>query len=85
VPDSEFRKSQIFVLELTMKRFLLCFLTFAGAGTLLLRGFDNSPSIVFDSTTKDFGKVTEGEKLKHIFKFTNKGTATLEINSAEPS
>ena len=43
----------------------------------------NGPMIVFDSPSKDFGKVTEGQVLKHIFKFTNKGTATLEILNAE--
>ncbi|PYV16828.1 MAG: hypothetical protein DMG07_07040 [Acidobacteria bacterium] len=40
-------------------------------------------TIVFDSQTKDFGKVTEGERVKHVFKFSNKGSATLEIRSAE--
>ncbi|PYV16825.1 MAG: hypothetical protein DMG07_07025 [Acidobacteria bacterium] len=42
-----------------------------------------SPTIVFDAQTKDFGKVTEGERLKHVFKFSNKGAATLEILSAQ--
>jgi hypothetical protein len=71
--------------ELMMKRIWFSFLVIAAAGALPLRGFDNAPTIVFDSTTKDFGKVTQGETLKHIFKFTNKGNATLEIASAEPS
>jgi hypothetical protein len=43
------------------------------------------PSIVFDSPTKDFGKITEGEVIKHVFKFTNKGNSTLEIFKVEPS
>jgi Protein of unknown function (DUF1573) len=40
---------------------------------------DKRAAIVFDSQTKDFGRVLEGEPLKHVFRFTNKGDATLEI------
>ncbi len=72
-------------LELMMKRIWFSFFVIAAASALPLLGFDDAPAIVFDSTTKDFGKVTQGETLKHIFKFTNKGNATLEIASAEPS
>jgi hypothetical protein len=68
-----------------MKRIWLGFLVVLAASALPLFGLDNAPAIFFDSTTKDFGKVTEGETLKHIFKFTNKGNATLEIASAEAS
>ena len=42
-----------------------------------------APTIVFEAQSKDFGKATEGQLLKHVFKFTNKGTATLEILSVE--
>ncbi len=68
-----------------MKRFWLSLFVFAGAAVVPLAAFDNAPTIVFESTMKDFGTVTEGETLKHIFKFTNKGTATLEIIKAESS
>jgi len=40
---------------------------------------DRRAAIVFDGQSKDFGRVLEGEPLKHVFKFTNKGDATLEI------
>jgi hypothetical protein len=53
-------------------------------GFLLLAAQEKGPAIVFDSTTKDFGKVTEGETLKHVFKFTNKGQTTLDIVKVEP-
>jgi hypothetical protein len=43
------------------------------------------PALAFDSPTKDFGKVSEGTVLKHVFKFANKGSATLEILKVEPS
>ena len=39
---------------------------------------------MFESQTKDFGKAVEGEVLKHVFKFTNKGNETLEIAKIEP-
>jgi hypothetical protein len=43
------------------------------------------PALVFESATKEFGKVAEGTILKHVFKFTNKGSSTLEIFKVEPS
>jgi hypothetical protein len=66
-----------------MKRVLVTFITLAFAAALPLAAQTPSPTIVFDSLAKDFGKVVEGEKLKHVFKFTNKGSGTLEILSAE--
>jgi len=50
-----------------------------------LPGQERVATIVFDKQSKDFGKVMEGEKLKHVFLFKNKGTATLEILRVEPS
>ena len=66
-----------------MKRFLVTFVTLIAALALPLAAQTPSPTIVFDSQSKDFGKAVEGEKLKHVFKFTNKGQGTLEILSAE--
>jgi hypothetical protein len=42
-----------------------------------------TPTIVFQGQSKDFGKTTEGELLKHVFSFTNKGTGALEILNVE--
>lgn len=39
--------------------------------------------MVFDSSVRDFGKVMQGEMLKHVFSFSNQGTGTLEILSVE--
>jgi len=44
---------------------------------------ENRPAIVFDSVAKDFGRVIEGETVRHVFKFTNKGKAKLEILNVE--
>ena len=68
-----------------MKRICLAIMAVSIVGLLCLPAQDKAPLIVFDGQTKDFGKITEGETLKHIFRFTNKGTATLEIIRVEPS
>ena len=64
-----------------MKRFLhvACILMIS-ASSVFAQNM-NVPSISFDAQTKDFGKILEGEKLKHVFKFVNKGTRTLEVLS----
>ncbi len=68
-----------------MKRLGLSGVAFLSFALLPLSGQDNSPLILFDQQTRDFGKVLEGETLKHVFKFTNKGKSTLEIFKVEPS
>ena len=72
-------------LELRMKRLLPVLVVFLMAGLLALGSAVKAPSIVFDSTSRDFGTVTEGEILKQVFTFSNKGDATLEILKVEPS
>ena len=62
---------------------LACFLLIAAV--LVISAQDKPPVIEFDSLSKDFGKVTEGQVLRHVFRFTNKGAATLEILKVEPS
>jgi hypothetical protein len=42
-------------------------------------------SIDFDGLVKDTGRIMEGETIRQIFKFTNKGTGILQILSVEPS
>ncbi len=68
-----------------MKRFSLMVLAAAPLALLPVLAREKAPRIVFDSQTKDFGKVAEGQPLKHVFRFTNKGNATLEIISVAPS
>jgi hypothetical protein len=54
-------------------------------GLMALSGQDKAPSMVFDNPAKDFGKVMQGETIKHVFSFINKGSSTLQILSVEPS
>lgn len=42
-------------------------------------------SIEFAELTHDFGRIVEGEKVKHTFKFKNTGQAPLQVISVKPS
>jgi hypothetical protein len=52
---------------------------------LPLTAQDKSPAVVFENQVADHGTVTEGQVIKHIFKFANKGSAVLEILKVESS
>jgi hypothetical protein len=55
------------------------------AGLSVATGQVRAPSIAFDDTTKDLGKIAQGEVAKHVFSFRNQGTGTLKIMSVETS
>ena len=42
-------------------------------------------TIAFSETTFDFGEVDEGEKVSHVYKFTNTGNEPLVISNAKGS
>lgn len=42
----------------------------------------NVPKITFEETSFDFGEVTEGQTVDHVYKFTNTGKAPLLISGA---
>lgn len=44
-----------------------------------------APKIQFESMTFDAGKIIQGEKMNHAFKFTNTGGSDLIITGAKPS
>lgn len=46
---------------------------------------DNLPFFEFEEKVKDFGKITQGESVKTIFKFRNVGKSNLIISSAQGS
>jgi hypothetical protein len=71
--------------ELMMKRLLPVVLAILVLGLVTLGAAEKTPVIAFDGIAKDFGTVTEGERLKQVFTFKNKGDATLEILKVEPS
>jgi hypothetical protein len=46
---------------------------------------NNPPVMVFDHEKFDFGKVTQGEKVRHTYKFTNTGKSSLVLSSVKGS
>ncbi len=59
----------------------ICVLLLAGVMPLL--GQYEAPSMIFDNPEKNFGKVMQGETVKHVFSFSNEGSGTLEILGVE--
>lgn len=45
----------------------------------------SQPVMTFEKETHDFGKITQGEKVSHSFKFKNTGGSDLVISSAQGS
>lgn len=43
------------------------------------------PEITFEETEHDFGEITKGTNVEHLFKFTNTGDAPLVITNASSS
>jgi hypothetical protein len=54
-------------------------------GIASLYGQEKIPNIFFNGLMKDFGRVTAGETLAHVFSFTNKGSDVLEIVQVRPT
>lgn len=74
--------------------FLLSAVVLASCNPADSRGKGNVPAaegekgagdIVFREYEHDFGKLTEGEKVAHIFSFVNNGAGDLVISSASAS
>lgn len=68
------------------KLFVLSLLTvFALTGSTQETDEEAKPKISFEKMTHKFGKITEGTKASHKFKFTNEGDAPLVIKNVQPS
>jgi hypothetical protein len=67
-----------------MKKLLSLILFFAIAGisahAQTSEGPKNGPIIVFSENSFDFGDITQGDTVKHIFNFKNTGTAPLILS-----
>jgi hypothetical protein len=70
--------------EFIMRKCLTVFVWMV-AGLCVVAGQTGSPSIVFESTSRNQGKIAQGEIAKQVFAFRNEGTGTLEITSVETS
>jgi Protein of unknown function (DUF1573) len=51
----------------------------------VITGTDETAEISFREYEHDFGKISRGEKVAHIFSFENKGPGSLVIKSASTS
>ncbi len=68
-----------------MKRHIGLTLAILFLGIIPAAGQGEAPNISFARQTRDFAKVTAGETLRHVFNFTNKGNAVLEIFQVRPT
>jgi hypothetical protein len=41
----------------------------------------DGPVIAFEDSSRDFGNITQGDKVEHVFKFENKGKSPLVISN----
>ena len=56
-----------------------------GESALTTENVESTTSIEFAEEAFDFGTITQGEKVNHVFKFTNTGESDLVIVSAKGS
>lgn len=62
-----------------------CLCIIVGAGLLQAEEEKKAvPIIEVENPTYDFGKVNQGELVKHAFRVFNRGSATLEIRGVKP-
>ncbi len=45
------------------------------------KAITNGPVITFEESSKDFGDITQGDKVEHVFKLENTGKAPLVISN----
>ena len=68
-----------------MKRILILVFGIAVAGAALaqLPAKVNGPVITWEKATHDFGDMLQGDKVEHVFKFTNTGNEPLIITNVQ--
>jgi hypothetical protein len=60
-------------------RLLVSVLVWTVASLTNVIGQGKGPSISIENSSRDLGKVTQGEVIRQVFAFSNKGSGTLEI------
>ena len=55
------------------------------SGEQTLTADENAPVVAVEQDTYDFGQANEGDKVKHVFEFTNNGQTPLIISSVQAS
>lgn len=66
-----------------MKRFLSLsvLVFFVGFLAQAQENTANDPVVTFEEDSKDFGDITQGDKVEHVFKFENTGKSPLVISN----
>ena len=71
-------------MQRTLHAILILLLVSVGLAKPCTAEKDKVPVIEVDSTTYEFGQVSEGEVVTHDFKVFNRGDAVLEIKQVKP-
>ncbi|WP_340154061.1 DUF1573 domain-containing protein [uncultured Marivirga sp.] len=68
-----------------MKKAILFFATFFLIGSAVAQSTEstNGPEITFEESNHDFGDITQGDVVEHIFKFENTGKQPLIISNVK--
>lgn len=68
-----------------MKKAILFFASFLILGSAIAQSTEstNGPEITFEEENHDFGDITQGDVVEHVFKFENTGKAPLIISNAK--
>lgn len=68
-----------------MKRFFMLFAAVTLAATVFGQAVEKASGalITWEKATHDFGDMAQGDKVEHLFKFTNTGTEPLVITNVE--
>jgi len=61
--------------------FLLSIVWVAFTANAQEKAASNGPVITFEESSKDFGDITQGDKVEHVFKLENTGKAPLVISN----
>ena len=60
---------------------VLFFMAFTANAQEKEKAASNGPVITFEESSKDFGDITQGDKVEHVFKLENTGKAPLVISN----
>ena len=65
------------------KLFFVLLVLFAASILRVAQAQSTGPVITWEKSTHDFGDLTQGDKVEHIFKFKNSGNESLIITNVQ--
>lgn len=69
--------------KITEMKYLLTLAFVALATVAFSQAKPTGPVIAWEKATYDFGDITQGDKVEHVFKFTNTGTEPVVITNVQ--